>query len=379
MNFKDQFAELNPTWDATQYLDFLKGSETQQGEKHHILPRSLFPEHAKASWNLVMLSSLDHLRAHILLVSLHPKMGAALHIMLRVPHLGLSSEELETLAKAREAARGCFVQQDSKGVRFYGTRRKGFVSIFKGLGPCRHLGRYTRLPVDHPEYVHASKGYVLVRDKEGQRNKKISQVEFQKGDFESVYKGTLVAKEGDRRLRVSAADPRLKTGELQYLGEGKVFAVEESGQVIKVSKTDPRLGTELQLYAKGRVSVRNVATGETLLVPKGYDETVYEPVSKGQATMLDPQTGQWLKLGTDDPRRDSLQGAFKGRVMVQDSRGNKFRVSKDDPRWLSGELVSIHKGKVTVRDPQTGKHLRVSKDDPRLKTGELTYLGQKRG
>jgi hypothetical protein len=297
--------------------------------------------------------------------------------MLRVPHLDISAEELETLAKAREAARGCFLQQDSKGVRFYGRRRKGFVSIFKGMGPCRHLGRYTRLPVDHPEYIHASKGYVLVRDKERQCNRKISQVEFQTGNFESAYKGTLVAKEGDKRLRVSATDPRLKTGELQYLGEGKVFAVGEDGKVVKLAKNDPRLGTELQLYAKGKVSVRNVATGETLLIPKGYDQTTYEPVSKGQATMFDPQTGQWLKLDIGDPRRRSLQGAFKGTVMVQDAQGNRFKISKEDPRWLSGELVSIHKGKVTVRDPQSGKHLRVSKEDPRLKTGELVYLGQK--
>lgn len=59
-----------------------------------------------------------------------------------------------------------------------------------------------------------------------------------------------------------------------------------------------------------------------------------------------------------------------GRVIVKDKDGNTFSVSKDDPRYLSRELVSVTKGMINVRD-ENGNRFRVSKDDPRWISGEL--------
>ena len=59
-----------------------------------------------------------------------------------------------------------------------------------------------------------------------------------------------------------------------------------------------------------------------------------------------------------------------GYVVVVDKDGNTFQVSKDDPRYLSGEFVSINKGKVNVKD-KDGNRFRVSVDDPRYLSGEL--------
>lgn len=62
-----------------------------------------------------------------------------------------------------------------------------------------------------------------------------------------------------------------------------------------------------------------------------------------------------------------------GMVTVKDEDGNKFQVAKDDPRYLSGEIVGHTKGKTSVKD-KDGNTMQVSVDDPRYLSGELTYV-----
>lgn len=65
-----------------------------------------------------------------------------------------------------------------------------------------------------------------------------------------------------------------------------------------------------------------------------------------------------------------------GKVVVKDSLGNNYLVSKDDSRWLSGELVGVYAGKfgrVTVKNTD-GEILSVKKDDPRYLSGELVHI-----
>lgn len=62
------------------YFNFCANDYSGVGEKHHILPRSIFPEYAKCAWNIVNLKAEDHLLAHELLV--HVLTGNARHKML---------------------------------------------------------------------------------------------------------------------------------------------------------------------------------------------------------------------------------------------------------------------------------------------------------
>ena len=62
-----------------------------------------------------------------------------------------------------------------------------------------------------------------------------------------------------------------------------------------------------------------------------------------------------------------------GKVSVKDSKGNTFQVSKNDPRYLSGELVGISLGTVAVKDKK-GRGVRVSKNDTRYLSGELVSI-----
>lgn len=60
-------------------------------------------------------------------------------------------------------------------------------------------------------------------------------------------------------------------------------------------------------------------------------------------------------------------------LMVKDINGKAFKISKNDPRYISGELIPIMKNVVTVKD-FTGNTFSVAKTDPRYLSGELIYI-----
>lgn len=85
----------------------------------------------------------------------------------------------------------------------------------------------------------------------------------------------------------------------------------------------------------------------------------------------------------------------KGVVTVRDTEGNRFRVSINDPRYISGELVSFQTGipiseshkknisesqknYITVKDSETGIGTRLHKNDPSLSNYVGINCGRKR-
>jgi uncharacterized Zn ribbon protein len=99
----------------------------------------------------------------------------------------------------------------------------------------------------------------------------------------------------------------------------------------------------------------------------------YKGNNKNKAVVKD-SNGNTFQVSTDDPRYLSgeLISINKGKTMAKDSNGNTFQVSTDDPRYLSGELIQFSKNKVVVKD-SNGNTFQVSKDDPRYLSGE--YVG----
>lgn len=90
-------------------------------------------------------------------------------------------------------------------------------------------------------------------------------------------------------------------------------------------------------------------------------------VSSGMVVVRD-DNGKTMQVPVDDPRY--LSGELKhstcGCVVVMDKEGNTMQVSVNDPRYLSGELVSILKGYAMVRD-ENGKVIRIRTDSPDYK------------
>lgn len=89
---------------------------------------------------------------------------------------------------------------------------------------------------------------------------------------------------------------------------------------------------------------------------------------------------QLIWISNTDPNWTTgrFRSFMKNKVTVKDSSGNRFTVMRDDPRYLSGELISAsngttkNNGKITARDKE-GKCQQVDKDDPRVLSGELVH------
>jgi hypothetical protein len=60
----------------------------------------------------------------------------------------------------------------------------------------------------------------------------------------------------------------------------------------------------------------------------------------------------------------------KGKIVVIDKLGNKFKVNSDDPSYLSGEYVGHTKGYFCAKD-SNGNKFQITKEDPRYISGEL--------
>ncbi len=94
--------------------------------------------------------------------------------------------------------------------------------------------------------------------------------------------------------------------------------------------------------------------------------------TEGMITVKD-KNGNTGKVYCDDPRYISgeLVSNMKGVFHAKDVDGNIFTIDKNDPRYLSGELVSIQKG-IFIAVDKFGNIFQVTKDDPRWISGELT-------
>jgi hypothetical protein len=85
-----------------------------------------------------------------------------------------------------------------------------------------------------------------------------------------------------------------------------------------------------------------------------------------------------IDLITNDLVQDKLcmnlkpggDGGLCGMVTVKDKNGNCFNIFKDDPRYLSGEVISVASNRVHVKD-KDGNSLSVFRDDLRYLSGEL--------
>ena len=86
-------------------------------------------------------------------------------------------------------------------------------------------------------------------------------------------------------------------------------------------------------------------------------------------------------------QRKHASNRMKNKIMAKDKDGNAIKIDKDDPRFLSGELVGVTKGdprvkasssksmknKIMAKD-KDGNAIKIDKDDPRFLSGELVGI-----
>lgn len=96
----------------------------------------------------------------------------------------------------------------------------------------------------------------------------------------------------------------------------------------------------------------------------------YEEKFLNEQILSDPQCYNISKGGNKG-------GDTSGLVNVIDpSSGNRFMVSMDDPRYISGDLISVLKGYISVKD-EAGKIFRFRTDDEEYAKGNFRLIGIK--
>ena len=157
-----------------------------------------------------------------------------------------------------------------------------------------------------------------------------------------------------------------------YLGSGKYLnrAIKRYGKQNFKRQILFQLKTQKLMYQKQKQLVNQ----EFLKRQDVYNIDLGGKGGLAGMVVVKDKDGNVLKVPKDDPRYLSGQLVHpnKGTFTARDKEGNKFRVSKDDPRYLSGQLVGHTKGRVTVRD-KDGNTLQVSINDPRYLSGQLVY------
>ena len=132
--------------------------------------------------------------------------------------------------------------------------------------------------------------------------------------------------------------------------------------------------------------IKRVAEGLTADEAKAEEKRLIKEIGRSDlrlgplTNMTDGGDGY---VGWSDEARKKLGEKKRGKIPARDAQGNMFHVVKDDPRWVSGELVGINAGKKTATGSMTGlvqaktrdgAVVRVHKDDPRWVSGELVGI-----
>jgi hypothetical protein len=126
-----------------------------------------------------------------------------------------------------------------------------------------------------------------------------------------------------------------------------------------------KVHTNLNFYNKATQSSKHFCTSGMITV-KDKNNNHF------RVSVNDPQYLSGELVGVTKGFNNELN---KGKSVFKDKNGNRFYVSVDDPQYLSGELISINKGLTIVKD-KNGNSFYVSVNDPRYLSGELVGINK---
>jgi hypothetical protein len=108
-----------------------------------------------------------------------------------------------------------------------------------------------------------------------------------------------------------------------------------------------------------------------------FEDIYIETIKSNNAPKLHGEHNGMFNKSHKESSKKLIGDSNRGKVTVKDSDGNTMRVDKNDPRYLSGELIGVATGMIAVKTP-TGESLLVPKDDPRYLSGELVGVNKGR-
>lgn len=139
--------------------------------------------------------------------------------------------------------------------------------------------------------------------------------------------------------------------------QGGLFVKNKNGESIYVTKDEYNKNDELIYHSSGKISVRD-KNGNTLQVNITDDKYLngeLTSVSCGMVNAIDKNGNRLYVTTVEYYKRKDLNVNNKNKVVAKYKNGKDgFLVDKNDPRFDSGILVSVHKGKVLCKDIKTG-------------------------
>lgn len=266
-----------------KYSNFIMSFDDQnqqQIEKHHILPKSLFPEYKDDRNNICSLSPRAHYIAHVILTKAFPEskeMQTALWFMMNTRDVKYSSKQYE---KSK-------IYHSKYSSKIMSKAMKGKTTYVDDQGNRYHLDTNDE-KIEELGLVHRSKGMCTFTD-------------------------------GCNNYYLNTSDPIINELNLKSVNEGKtnisshirmkdmVYVKDNNGEVHHVSITDPRY-----------------TNGDLFHINKGTVNVVADGINK--------------KVSIEDFYSQNHDHINKGKVDVIDNNGNVFKVAKSDERLVTGEL-----------------------------------------
>lgn len=253
-------------------------------ERHHILPKSMFPQYTISIDNIKPLTPRQHFIAHLMLRKVFPKS----HEMQRASWFMVNTRDVKCNSRMYESIRSQNVELSAK------------------------------------QMSDAMSGKTTYKDTEG------------------------------NRYHLNTDDPMIDELGLVHISTGMSAFKDSHDNRYYLHVDDPMI-TELGLV--------HVLSGRTM-DPDQIDKL------RGYVTVKD-SFGNCMKVSVNDPRYISgeLVQANAGMVNVIDEHGNKFKVTQEE--FNTGKYKHQNAGKVDVFDPVLGRVTKIDKTDPRYISGEL--------
>lgn len=289
-------------------------------EKHHILPKSLFPEFSnlkKYRWNMAILTGRQHFIAHMMLWKsfrneattysanmMRNRFGdknrnSRLYEQIRIEHSKYSGEKNKNFFPARDSENIILrvTKDDPRWVSKELTHvRKGTVVVKDCDGEILVVSIKDRRYLDG-EFSQLTEGMTTVRDKEGNvLHVSVDDKRFKDGEVFGICKGMTPAKTKEgKHIQVMTDDKRFETGELQHMFSGMRSALDKDGNILHVSVNDERFKNgELVSHNSG---VRHPKFTGWYVTPEGTFETSAEANKKTGMTQL--TIIKWCKLKSE--------------------------------------------------------------------------------
>lgn len=143
---------------------------------------------------------------------------------------------------------------------------------------------------------------------------------------------------------------------LQKLSEiNKTMAImrEPNGKIIKISKNDSRFES-LVGHTKGMVCAKDKNGIDKFVTKEIFDnDLTLVGRTYGISVVKCRESGEIIQINKNEFDSEIHKGLHSDRITAKDISGNTYSIDKNDPRYLSGELVGVMKGvKFKQKHPQ---------------------------